>query len=534
MRFWHFNCKDTNKFRKMQIIMRKKLQIPIFFRIFARPSTIYSFSHSNYTTMKKLFFSLILLASLGVGVVCADEAQDLFDRAKALAEGGDRAAAVALYEKAAQMGHFDAKAELASYYLNIDDYDNAFKWYSVISQEQDIPVVDFILGSMYMLGRGTSVDTEKGLALLKKSANSGNLMAQSTLGSLYDGGKVVEQNDCEAMKWYKMAAEQNDAESQVMVGAYYMLGKCVDKNLFTAADWFKKAADNGSEDGKQYYERVTAIIRKAGELFNNLSKKKVEATYFDIEYDGDLWDAEPLDMQTELIPDAYMLSYKKFTDVVSIIYYDATYEAEAFFKNQIVEKGNHFFSDARIMGDYEQTTLWGNPGYFAVYQKTINNELYSGVVMMTNANNGVMFVYTITNNLKDSKFMDIVNGVTVKKVEKQKMSFEEMATAAAQLINERQPVVADGLVLTALTPDFKKKTMTYTYQFLQVEKTNINLSVITKEMLVGELQKEFSANSMTQEMLRQGYSLKYSYLDKNREYVGAITITPDDYKAILK
>ena len=264
------------------------------------------------------------------------------------------------------------------------------------------------------------------------------------------------------------------------------------------------------------------------------SLAKVESTYFDILYDANEWDAEPLDMQTDLIPDAYMFSYKKFTDIVSVIFYDVTYDAEAFFINQIVEKNNQFFADATVEANYEKETIWGNMAYFTIYEKTISNEPMSGFVMMTNSNGGVVFVYTLTSNLKESSFLDIVSGVTLKQVDKKQMSLEDMLTASAQLINERQPVVADGLVLTALTPDFKKKLITYTYQFVNVDKSAINLSVITKQMLLDELKKEYLSNPMTKAMLHDGYSLKYSYLDKNRAHVGAITLTPDDYASILQ
>ena len=101
------------------------------------------------------------------------------------------------------------------------------------------------------------------------------------------------------------------------------------------------------------------------------------------------------------------------------------------------------------------------------------------------------------------------------------------------MINENQPQLADGLVMTAMTPDLKNKLISYTCMFTKLTKDQLNISAVKKSDLLAPLESEYKGNTITQTMLREGYTIRYIYMDMNRNQIGSIDLTPEDYQYIL-
>ena len=76
----------------------------------------------------------------------------------------------------------------------------------------------FMLGQMLYSGSGIPMDRDKGLGLLFKSADEGNLVAQNVLGIIYENGDGVAANLRLAKDSYLKSAEQGS------VSALYNLG----------------------------------------------------------------------------------------------------------------------------------------------------------------------------------------------------------------------------------------------------------------------------------------------------------------------
>jgi TPR repeat protein len=76
-------------------------------------------------------------------------------------------------------------------------------------------------------------------------AEKGDSTAQYLLGALYLDGKGVEQDDAKAFMWFQRAANQGDARAQYNVGASYAEGAGVQKSEVDAAKWFQRAANQG-------------------------------------------------------------------------------------------------------------------------------------------------------------------------------------------------------------------------------------------------------------------------------------------------
>lgn len=484
--------------------------------------------------MKRNFLTLLMCVLLCPVMINADEAKDLYDRAMAAFDAVHPEESLAMFEQSAELGNEDAQMFLASYYLKFDEYSKAFKWLKIVTERTNNPTAKFTLATLYMLGYGTTADVPTGLRLMKESANEGEVRSQATLGKIYDAGELVAQDYCEAFKWFKMAADNGDSDSQVMVGSYYQLGQCVDKNIFTADEWYVKAAEQGNKTAAEYHAKVVEIMRQLGQITENLKYEKVEGVNFDIEYDKAEWDVQKLDIGTTIVQDAYMFVSRRITDYVNIIFYDLHYDAEAFVKAQVLDGQNEYFRDANIIGETRKIDMWGNPAYLVGYSKIIAGVQYYGAVVTTNVNNGVMFVYTFSTDFENSKFTDVLEGTTVKQAVSSNRSFEETVMESSRLITQQKPEIADGLKVVSMNPDFTNKQITYTYKFTKLDKSQLNFSNIKKETMLAVLEEEYKSQQLTQQMLNQGYIINYTYLDKNEEHVGTISLSPEDYSYMLQ
>jgi TPR repeat protein len=96
------------------------------------------------------------------------------------------------------------------------DYATAFPLFQKLANEKN-PEARFWLGSMYFLGRGTPLDTEKGLELIRSAANAGVTRAQVLMGYIYENGYGVTADPVEAMTWYTIAASYVWSEDAKLV-----------------------------------------------------------------------------------------------------------------------------------------------------------------------------------------------------------------------------------------------------------------------------------------------------------------------------
>ena len=85
----------------------------------------------------------------------------------------------------------------------------------------------------------------KAAEIWRPLAEKGHPGAQYLLGTLYVEGKGVERDDATAFMWFARAANQGDARAQYNLGASYAEGAGVQKNEAEAAKWFQRSADQG-------------------------------------------------------------------------------------------------------------------------------------------------------------------------------------------------------------------------------------------------------------------------------------------------
>ena len=76
-----------------------------------------------------------------------------------------------------------------------------------------------ILGSVYLIGQGVTVDYGLALKYNEKAAHHGSAIGQCNLGKMYELGNGVKQDLNAAQEWYRRAAKQG------LAGGEYQLGR---------------------------------------------------------------------------------------------------------------------------------------------------------------------------------------------------------------------------------------------------------------------------------------------------------------------
>ena len=112
------------------------------------------------------------------------------------------------------------------------------------------------LGMVYVEGSGVPQDIERGVALVKESAEEDAMSGQLYLGLLYEYGAGVEQDITKALELYRKSAEQGDLYGQRQLGRMYRQGIGVPKDIREAVKWYKKAAEQGDQESEEALKQM--------------------------------------------------------------------------------------------------------------------------------------------------------------------------------------------------------------------------------------------------------------------------------------
>lgn len=113
--------------------------------------------------------------------------------------------------------------------------------------EEDDPCSQFVLGAMYLDGRGIDRNYEEAVRWFQLAAEQGHPSGQLNLGLMYELGRGVGKSGAEALRWFRAAAEQGSASGQYELGMAYYRGTIVPKDNVKAAHWIRMAAGQGHE-----------------------------------------------------------------------------------------------------------------------------------------------------------------------------------------------------------------------------------------------------------------------------------------------
>lgn len=203
---------------------------------------------------------------------------------KGLGVEQDLTESVTWYKKASK-NQFSglAKLKIAKRYFlpysGIHDEKQAALWMEAAANNGVIEA-QYLLGDMYLQGRGVTASALDAINWYGKAAASGNAYGQYSLGIMYYNGQGVAQNLQEANKWLTAAAMQGHNEAQYLLGRMYEQGFGVQKSLVHAYAWWKMIP-KGNVVADDFDGKVSALVAamtpdeliKAKELNKNFQAK---------------------------------------------------------------------------------------------------------------------------------------------------------------------------------------------------------------------------------------------------------------------
>lgn len=150
-----------------------------------------------------------LLLGIGTGSVHAGPDED-FAAAMISYRRADFATAVPLLRKAADAGHAEAQAVLASVLDASDSDEEAVVYYRKAAAAGNLNGI-FGLGTMLAAGEGVKKDVQGAKVLITRAAEGGHKQAIGVLAQVYIRGELEitedERKGKEALKWITLAAD---------------------------------------------------------------------------------------------------------------------------------------------------------------------------------------------------------------------------------------------------------------------------------------------------------------------------------------
>ncbi|MEM7683751.1 MAG: tetratricopeptide repeat protein [Pseudomonadota bacterium] len=161
--------------------------------------------------------------------------------------------AVEIFEEAAERGSVYSMVELArAYTLGIGVQPNIERANDWLRRADAKGVADprtlEIIGRGYLSSASDDESIARGLELLKRGAEVGNVRSMMTLARAYDRGETLPADPSEALHWYRRAAENGSVTAMVEVGKAYSDGKGVPQDRGQAFQWLNKAVSSGSQN----------------------------------------------------------------------------------------------------------------------------------------------------------------------------------------------------------------------------------------------------------------------------------------------
>ena len=129
-----------------------------------------------------------------------------------------------------------------------------------------------LIGIMYSLGQGVTVDEVEAFKWYQKAALNGNTTAQAKIGFRFFSGIGTQVDYSEAWKWSLLAASQGEVESFTTIGAMYQTGRGAIQDYKLAHMWFNLASAEGNQIGAQFRDALASRM-----TFEDISKAQALA-----------------------------------------------------------------------------------------------------------------------------------------------------------------------------------------------------------------------------------------------------------------
>ena len=115
------------------------------------------------------------------------------------------------------------------------------------------------LGFRYCSGYDVRPNQKKGFMWLLGAAYLDDPVAQYIVGTMYIFGKGTEMDYAEALYWFEIAAEQGHAAALNELGILYAEGMGVESDFAKAREYWKRAVEAGSEEATANLQELDEI-----------------------------------------------------------------------------------------------------------------------------------------------------------------------------------------------------------------------------------------------------------------------------------
>ena len=144
--------------------------------------------------------------------------------------------------------------------------------YFIKSAEAGNVYAQTVMATKYLLGSGVKVDKKKSAYWEAKAANQGNLNSIKETANNHYVGQGVDKNYKTALQWYQKAAELGDTESIYDLAKMHDAGEGVDKNQDKAIELYTKAAEAGYDAAQNklaniYFRGINGVNKDYSESF---------------------------------------------------------------------------------------------------------------------------------------------------------------------------------------------------------------------------------------------------------------------------
>ncbi|MFD1768762.1 tetratricopeptide repeat protein [Sphingobacterium suaedae] len=163
-------------------------------------------------------------------------------QARRCERAGQPEKALLLYRLAAERGNAEAQFNLASAYLDEEEYAEAIPWYEQAA-ENDYGMAWNDIGYLYQNGFGYEQNIEKALFCYTRAGDLGNGMGYVNAGDLYYYGEYVVQDYDKALDFYLRARKLYQFKDDHIAEIYYQQ-RAMDKLI----KWLKKDKQKSFSD----------------------------------------------------------------------------------------------------------------------------------------------------------------------------------------------------------------------------------------------------------------------------------------------
>ncbi len=140
------------------------------------------------------------------------------------------------------------------------EYQKALALWRRLAEQGDV-VAQIHVGDMYAKSLGVTQDITEALIWFNKAIAQGSTEAEFRLGEIYESGQGNRPVDYEqAIKWYRKAAERGHAGAQYSLGVRYFKGEGVPTDYAMAYAWMAAAAKQDFKSSASYRDLIASVL----------------------------------------------------------------------------------------------------------------------------------------------------------------------------------------------------------------------------------------------------------------------------------